>query len=89
MRKVAPRVSGGQDTQLISQINKAKRLMKPLVAENFESLDGACGYFNLLEKDNERMNEKAVVAAASANKPQANESSSSSSDLHSLPKGYP
>ena len=64
-----PKSSGDQDTQLIAQINKGKRLMKPLVAENFHSLDGACGYFHLLEKDNERMNEKALAAASAVNKP--------------------
>ena len=32
--------------------------MKPVVAANFNQLDGACDYFNLLESDNERIKKK-------------------------------
>ena len=32
--------------------------MKSVVAVNFETIDGACDYFALLEKDNDRIKNK-------------------------------
>lgn len=39
-------------------IEDAKARMKPLVAANFDELNGACDYFYLLERDNERIKAK-------------------------------
>lgn len=41
-------------------IKEAKARMKPLVASNFDGLNGACDYFYLLERDNERIKAKAT-----------------------------
>ena len=44
------------------ELEKAKKQMKTVIADQFDKLDGACDYFQLLEDENMKQEEKVFGA---------------------------